>query len=548
MYTLPSKKAKLSQREDDDDISIYSAYSSSLSSLSNNSRTQLDTSLNDLNDYVIFEILNNLSLNDLISIRLANRRLNHLVEIYFKFRLKEVMIYVADDYRRLENGCFEHKQTKFNCISPVDNFEPFLNKFLFKLTKLKCLSLNFLTISEKDLVNFSGLEFVGQTLEHLEISYCKFEKFYLTAAQSYSRFFKQLGTKLKHFVFYKNTSYILPFDYLIKSINKYLINLDTLSLDLKQFESLKFTNQRLTNCSIKNLSLHGFLYLNLDCDKFVNRLISGKHIEYLNLECLKISPTWLSIILSECSNVKVLKFSYDFDFDNSFGRSLITSNCVFDNYHFHQMIDELNSNGEAVQQFNLASKLSALRGLRELHLVEIESANVNIDPLILYLYHHFKKNNLRKLFISNYEFHVLNLKAFCYVSKNLKTLSLNEIRNCCYKSHRFLPTKQTRTLNESFTNVVTYLPNLEDLILNQFNFNCDLLKKILFKCGPHVRRLSFLRCKELKADCVELFIAYANANIERKVVVDLDRNLVCEIEQKYDLLDRICPSNLTINC
>lgn len=501
-----------------------------------------------LNDYIIYELLDKLSLNDLVNLKFVNRRFYLLVNNYVKFNLKQILIYKNEnDFRYFKYSCSQHKQTEYNSIRSTDNFELFLNSFLNNLTKLKVISLSFFNINETTLKAFSNLQCVGTTLEHLEISHCKFEKFYLTAASAYDHFFKKLGDKLKHFILFKNSKYVVPFHFLLKSINQHLINLDTLILDLKQFETIKFIDEKLTNCkSIKHLDLHGGLYPDNNCDKFISKLILNKQLEFLNLSCLNINQQWLLQILQNSLNIRVLKFSYDFKNDNRFGRTLITSNCIFNPIQFQQTLQDLQRDGKTINQFSLASKISHLLKLEELHLLEIDSADVNIDPLILYLYHRFKKNNLKRLVISNYEYHLMNMKAFCYVSKNLEVLSLNEVNDCCYSAHSFKPIKQFRTLNSSFANTIAYLPNLKKLILNQFNFDNEILKLILSKCGSSVKELSFLRCFQLNSKCIELFISYANANFDRQLKIILDYNLFCEINKDYDLLCKICPSNLNI--
>ena len=429
----------------------------STSQLSQLSTQLLELNLNNLNDYVLLEILNYLSINDLISVRLLNRRFYYLVENYLIFKLDQVMIHVSENYRGFD-CCIEHKQTELNCIKQVENMDRFLNGFLIKLPRLKVLNLCLIKINENDLNGLTSLHAIGNTLEHLEISRCEFNNFYLSARSSYDEFFKKLGNKLKHFLFFKNKNYLIPSNFLFRCIKKYLKNLDTLVLDLRQFDNLKFTSETVSNnLAIKHLSLHGFLYpAHQSVDRLIIKLVLHSQIEFLNLECIKIEPTNLFTILSNCLNVKVLKFSYDFAGDNRFGRKLITSKCVFDPSHFRQMRFNLQEEGTTVSQFRLASKIVELKQLEELHLLEILSANVNIDPLILYLYHYYKRNNLHKLTIANYELHLLNLKAFCFVSGKLEVLSFNELNGCCYKAHRFKSSKCFRTLNDSSASVVGY--------------------------------------------------------------------------------------------
>lgn len=545
MYEI-CKHAKLSQPSDDEMDRERMDVDSNNNSIDNLDNDKLK--LDHLNDYVLFEMFNHLPINDILAIKLINKRFYFLVENHLN-KLSQVMIYVHSNYKRFET-CREHRQTELNCINSVDNMQQFLNHFLIKLTKLKVLNLCFLTITECDLDAFTNLQCVGTTLVHLEISRCKFKNFYLTGRRTYDRFFEKLGDKLQHFIFYKNSSYIVPMNYLLKAINQHLVKLTTLVLDLKQFENFTACNEYLDNCTyLKQLNFHGLYWpSNPSLDRYIAKTVcTNKPIEYLDLKCLKLSQSALFYIIRNCPKLKVLKFPYDFNDDNKFGRQLITSNCVFSLPLFQQCLDELREDGKTVAQFTLASSIASLKQLEELHLNEIISRNVNIDPLILYLYHHYKRNNLRKLVITNYEIHLMNLKAFCYVSRRLEVLSLNHLDACCYKTHLFqLNEKFTRTVNDSFANTLTHLFELRTLCLNQCNFDNKILKSLLSRCGPNVVNFSFLLCKQLKPNCIDLFIIYANSNADKMITVRLDDDLIEHFENANGPLFNVCPPNLTI--
>lgn len=505
-----------------------------------------ETSLNNLNDYCLFELFNHLSINELLSIKLINKRFYFLVNSHLS-KIKEVMIHVDQNYKRFES-CTEHPQTELNSIKQVDRMDQFLDKFLVKLTKLKVLNLYFLTITEKDLIGLSKLNCMNNTLEHLEISFCEFKNFFETAKSTYERFFQNLGKKLKHFIFFKNKNYLVPANHLFIFINKFLTNLETLVLDLKQYENVNFTRTAIEHTSpIKHLSLHGFHYpIHTSLDRFILRLLFNKNIEYLNLTCIKMEQNSLFTVLTNCLNLKVLKFSYDFAGDNQFGRGLITSNCIFSSFHFLEMLNEFEREGTTINQFVLASKIVQLKQLEELHLLETISANVNLDPLILFLYHYYKRNNLRKLIITNYDLHLLNLKAFCYVSKRLEVLSINELNTCPYKTHQHKPSKCVRTVNESFAQTVRYLYDLKTFNLNQCNFDIKILKILLFNCSTKLVNFSFLQNKNLKSDCIDQFISYAYTHSDKLITVKLDEKLVQDIEKDFGSLFNICPVNLNI--
>jgi len=525
---------------------FFISQNSQASSNKSNDDSSETLQLDKLNNYVLFEIFHFLSIKDIQSIKQISKRFYFLVHSYYP-QINQVMIFVNE--RRFDS-CVEHRQTELNTICSIQNFTKFSDYFLIKLNRLKVLTLCFLTINEQDLIKLTNLPCVGDTLVHLEISRCQFRNFYLTAQMTYEGFFEKLGPKLEHLIFYKNSSYLVPVNSLLKSINKYLIGLRTLVLDLKQYEQFNSSSEYLKNCTnLRHLDLHGYYCtINASIDRFIVKLIDNNRIQYLNLKCLKMKQNNLFYTIHNCPNLKVLKFPYDFADDNRYGRTLITNSDVFHLPYFNRCLQELRQKGTIVTQFSLASAIASLKYLEELHLTEIYSGDVNIDPLILYLYHYYKRNKIRKLIISNYEIHFMNIKAFCYVTKNLEALCLNELNECCYSEHPYrLNSKLKRTVNENFTKTIGWLNNLSKLSLNHCRFSYYVLELLLAECQSKVTDFSFLHCEDFRdTDCIDLFIIYADQHSDRQITVKLDESLVEEIENKNGPLFNICPSNLNI--
>ena len=75
--------------------------------------------MNRLNDYVLFEMYNHLPINDILAIKLINKRFYFLVENRLN-KLTEMMIYADPNYKCFE-AYREHKQTELNRINSDDN-------------------------------------------------------------------------------------------------------------------------------------------------------------------------------------------------------------------------------------------------------------------------------------------------------------------------------------------------------------------------------------------------------------------------------------------
>lgn len=510
------------------------------------STEEFDTNLNDLNDYCLLDIFEHLPIDDVLSLRLVSKRFYILAGRQLG-TIEQVMVRVNENHRGPFESCGKHRQTEFNGVNGVANMSRFISNFLIKLGRLQVLSLRFVTITEHDLVALSRLHCFNRSLEHLDISRCEFKNFYLSALVSYEKFFKRLGARLRHFVFFKNKNYLIPSTHLFKFIDQFLTGLETLVLDLKQFDNLYYASENLEHSSpIRHLSLHGHHHLIQPAlDRFINRMIVGRHIEILSLSCIKVEPRSLIDIVASCPAVRVLKFSYDFGGDNRFGKGLIKSKEAFGVNYLSELLEGLQRDGTVVAQFDLAKNICTLQQLEELHLLEIVSANVNIDPLIFYLYHVYKRNGLRKLTIANYELTLLNLKALCFVSRQLEMLSVGEVHACCYKQHLFKLPARRPTMNESFAQTVKYLSDLRILGLNQCRFD-DQTLAVLLENNLHIADFSFLRNEGLTANCFEMLAQHARYSSCRSITVRLDQQLVEQIENAHGPIVNVCPPNLNI--
>ena len=507
---------------------------------------EFDTNLNDLNDYCLFEIFAHLEIDQMLALKRVSKRFYFMAGKHLA-TLEQVVLRVNEEHQGPFESCGQHRQTEFNRLNCVSNVKQFLGKFLSKLNRLKVLSLRFLVITEEDLVGLSKLPCFDRTLEHLEISRCEFKNFYMSALVSYEKFFKALGAKLRHFVFIKNKNYIIPSAHLFKFFDQFLTGLDTLVLDLNQFDNLYFVEDLKHSSPIRHLSLHGYHHkAQRSLDRFINRMVVGRHLEFLNLGCIRVEPRSLREIVTSCPAVRVLKFSYDFPEGNPFARRLIRNKEAFASSYFSRLRGELQRDGTVVPQFDLAERICALKQLQELSLLEIVCAEVNIDPLIFFLYHSFKVNQLRTLRIANYELSLINLKAFCYVSRQLEVLSVGEVRACCYKSHPFKWAAIRPTLNESSAQTSKYLPELCTLSLNRCRIDDKTLTVLLSNCGARVVDFSFLQNDGLTAGCLKEFAQYASTRPGRRITVRLDELLVEQIEGVFGPIADACPRNLNI--
>lgn len=539
IYSACSSSGTASSQEEPDSTMDYSSLDYSIE--------QFDTNLNDLNDYCLFEVFVHLAIDDLLSLKRTSKRFYVLAGKHLT-TLEQVIVRVNEEHGGPFESCGEHRQTEFNRLNCVSNVKRFLRNFLIKLNRLRVLSLRFLVISENDLVALSKLPCFNRTLEHLEISRCEFKNFYLSALVSYEKFFMRLGAKLRHFVFIKNKNYLIPSAHLFKFIDQFLTSLDTLVLDLNQYDNLFYVAENLKHTNpIRHLYLHGYHHeVHRTVDYFIHRMVVGRQIEYLSLACLKVEVAILREIITSCPGLKVLKFSYQFSDGNQFARSLIGKKEVYASSYFSRLRNELQREGTLVRQFELAERICALRQLEELHLLEIVGGDVNIDSLLFYLYHFYKMNQLRTLRIANYELSLIILKALCFVSRRLEVLSVGEVRACCYKSHRFKAAATRPTMNESSAQTSKYLSELRALSLNHCRINDKTLAVLLSNCGVRAVDFSFLQNEGLTADCLKEFAKYASSRPGRAITVRLDDLLVEQIESVYGPIADTHPSNLSI--